>query len=57
MFNHGWMNMIKYQKQNEETLTCKWLFTSSFVRLSTCISSLICLGVATAKQNKPIGTH
>lgn len=35
-----------------EELTCKWLFTSSFVRPSTCISSLICLGVATANIHK-----
>jgi hypothetical protein len=30
-------------------LTCKWLFTSSLVKPSTCISSLICLGVAAAE--------
>lgn len=33
-------------------LTCKWLFTSSLVRPSTCISSLICFGVATAFDQK-----
>jgi hypothetical protein len=33
----------EYQK-----LTCKWLFTSSLVRPSTCMSSLICFGVAAA---------
>ena len=32
------------------TPTCKWLFTSSLVRPSTCMSSRICLGVAAAEK-------
>lgn len=35
----------------DSKITCRWLFTSSFVSPSTFISSLICLGVATAQQN------
>lgn len=34
--------------QSGSLLTWRWLFTSSFVRPSTCITSLICFGVATA---------
>ena len=34
------------------TPTCKWLFTSSLVRPSTCMSSRICLGVAAAEKEK-----
>lgn len=29
-------------------ITCKWLLTSSLVRPSTCMISLICFGVAAA---------
>jgi hypothetical protein len=40
--------------KDDFSLTCKWLFTSSFVNPSTCIFSLICLGVAATKKGKPI---
>lgn len=36
------------EKKEYQELTCKWLFTSSLVKPSTCISSLICFGVAAA---------
>jgi len=32
--------------------TCKWLLTSSFVRPSTFITSLICFGVAPIEQKQ-----
>lgn len=35
-------------RKKDHIFTCKWLFTSSFVRPSTFINSLICFGVAAA---------
>jgi len=43
--------------KNQMRLTCKWLLTSSLVRPSTFINSLICLGVATVKKTQLMLTN
>lgn len=46
-----WSTLSTYITRTEKKdhiFTCKWLFTSSFVRPSTFINSLICFGVAAA---------
>jgi len=42
--------IAKHREEENVGQTCKWLLTSSLVRPSTFISSLIFLGVATAKK-------
>lgn len=49
--SEGEEELIRSRDRKKQTLTCRWLLTSSLVRPSTFMSSLICFGVAAGNQN------